>query len=297
MKSKTLQGGFGMEKDDELESEFCPESEDIKLSIGVRVHGLRHQNKLRLADVAEATGMSVSYLSKIESGEILPSLLDVHKLSETYKVSSEEILGVRDVVSLSKQLSELDSLKYPLEERTYTQQEYEEWPGRWEIIKGTPYVIPTPIMMHQRVISRLCIALGSHLGALLGNKSYEVFTSPFEVDLGKYFNTATVIQPDVTVTEKQHMLRHRGLRGAPELVVEVLSLESALRDRVTKYKLYKESGVQEYWIVDPIYKTVEVFNLVDKSEVSVTKAGEEGFLESEYLMNFKIPLRLLFEEN
>ncbi|WP_341959918.1 Uma2 family endonuclease [Planococcus maritimus] len=284
-----------MKKDDELESEFCSETEEIKLSIGVRVHELRHQRKLRLADVAEVTGMKESYLSQIERGTSLPSLLDVHKLSGTYDVSSEEILGVRDVVSFSKQLCELDSLKFPLEERTYTQQEYEEWPGRWEIIKGAPYPIPTPIMLHQRIISRLCIALGTHLGSLHGNKSYEVFTAPFEVDLCKYFETATVIQPDLTIIEGQHKLRHRGLKRAPELVVEVLSFESALRDRVIKYKLYKESGVQEYWIVDPIYKTVEVINLMDKSEVSAATADEEGFLESEYLLNFKLPIQLLFE--
>lgn len=58
-------------------------------------------------------------------------------------------------------------------------------------------------------------------------------------------------------------LTTNGCLDAPALIVEVLSPSTALKDRNEKFKLYEQFGVQEYWIVDPVYETIEVFGLED----------------------------------
>ena len=69
--------------------------------------------------------------------------------------------------------------------------------------------------------------------------------------------------PDVMVICDRSKIKNDGIHGAPDLVVEVLSPSSIKRDRVYKKRIYEQCGVREYWIVNPMDKTVEVYLLAD----------------------------------
>ena len=76
----------------------------------------------------------------------------------------------------------------------------------------------------------------------------------------------TVVQPDLVVVCEQKKLDERGCKGAPDLIIEILSPQSAGKDMKIKFYLYEREGVREYWIVDPEHKTVQVFKLEAKGK-------------------------------
>jgi Uma2 family endonuclease len=82
---------------------------------------------------------------------------------------------------------------------------------------------------------------------------------------------------------------------APDLVVEVLSDSTAIRDRTTKFEDYEAHGVAEYWIVDPERETIEQFYLQNNRYELLLKSNN-GEIKSVVLANFAIPVRAVFDE-
>ena len=78
--------------------------------------------------------------------------------------------------------------------------------------------------------------------------------------------TDTVVQPDILIVCDKSKLDDKGSKGAPDLIVEIISPSSSQRDLKDKFYLYEKFGVKEYWIVDPIGKTAMVFKLGEKGE-------------------------------
>jgi Uma2 family endonuclease len=123
-----------------------------------------------------------------------------------------------------------------------------------ELIFGYVREPPSPFATHQGVVTRLTSALYEHarrrgLGA--------VYVSPIDVVLDEA--RALVVQPDVIfiAAARQHIVRDR-VWGAPDLVVEVLSPGTARRDRTQKLRWYRQYGVKECWLVDPLRRRVDV---------------------------------------
>jgi Uma2 family endonuclease len=118
---------------------------------------------------------------------------------------------------------------------------------RHELIDGEHYVSPSPVMRHQRIITRLLYAIYNHLQA---NPVGEVFVAPFTTILSNY----DVVEPDLLYVsnERRHVLaKGDWVRGAPDLVIEVLSPSTRKRDETIKRQAYERTGVDEYWLVDP----------------------------------------------
>jgi Uma2 family endonuclease len=114
-------------------------------------------------------------------------------------------------------------------------------------------MVPAPGHRHQQLVGRIYRVLAGQVDEKgLG----EVNIAPFDVIL----SDDTVVQPDllVVMTENLGIIAPEGVRGAPDLVVEVLSPGTAKRDRGIKRHLYGRHGVREYWIIDPDGLTVEV---------------------------------------
>lgn len=181
-------------------------------------------------------------------------------------------------------------MKTPESNKRYRYRDYEHWEGRWELIHGVPYnMSPAPTTKHQQIVGEIHFALRS----FLGTDNCQVFVAPFDIRLSEtddYDNPDTVIQPDISVICHQNQLDKKGGKGAPDLVIEVLSPSTALKDRNQKFKLYEQFGVQEYWIVDPIHLTIEVYGQVENQFNKKEVFGHNDILRSFYFENLSIDL-------
>ncbi len=155
-------------------------------------------------------------------------------------------------------------LSLKVEER-YSYGDYLTWDDdqRWELIDGIPYSIsPGPNRRHQEISMELSAQIHSYLRG----KPCKAYHAPFDVRLPEDDEsddeTFTVVQPDLVVVCDQDKLDDKGCRGAPDLVVEILSLTTSGRDLKLKLDLYEQRGVREYWVIDPAGQTVMVFSLV-----------------------------------
>ena len=153
----------------------------------------------------------------------------------------------------------------PQEER-YTLADALDWPEklRIELIQGEPVMMAPPKRIHQLI----SFELGRQLGNYLEGKRCQVYPAPFAVRLFEQDgdmpeDVDTMLEPDISVVCDPDKLDDIGCKGAPDLVIEVLSPSTAKIDRVTKFHLYQRAGVREYWIVDPNNKTVQVYTLED----------------------------------
>lgn len=149
-------------------------------------------------------------------------------------------------------LLEQSPLVSPTELGPYRRGDFEGLPAepRCELLFGRLYRSPSPSALHQWIVLLLARTLGD-----LGEPSGAVaLTAPLNVVLSDH----SVVQPDVLYVsaERRGLIGH-SIAGAPDLLVEVISPGTARRDRLDKLRLYAESGVREYWIVDPEERQIE----------------------------------------
>lgn len=125
---------------------------------------------------------------------------------------------------------------------------------RYEVIEGQLLLTPSPRTYHQKVTGNLFVTLLRHVR---DNGLGEVLISPCDVVL----SPTNVVQPDILYVERDRLaiIEEKYVSAAPDLVVEVLSPGTTLRDRKLKFRLYARFGVREVWIVDPNGSLVEVF--------------------------------------
>lgn len=135
------------------------------------------------------------------------------------------------------------------------------WPEdeRAELIAGVPVNMAPPSRAHQKIV----VELARQLANYLEGKRCEVYAAPFAVRLferagDRPEDVDTMVEPDLAVVCDPEKLDERGCKGAPDLIVEVLSPSTQRHDRLTKYNLYERAGVREYWIVSPEERTVQV---------------------------------------
>jgi Uma2 family endonuclease len=150
--------------------------------------------------------------------------------------------------------------------------------NRYEAIDGELYVTPAPSLRHQRISMRLTLLLHR---LLVEPGLGELLYAPTGVEFPA---TEEGVQPDLLFVSNQRrgILADPWIRGAPDLVVEILSPTTAHRDRGVKRKLYDRQGVSIYWIVDPDARAVEVWTFGAKPEhgrytdqLPVRLAGEQ----------------------
>lgn len=144
---------------------------------------------------------------------------------------------------------------------------------RYEILEGMLVAEPSPRTAHQRFSGNLFAALH---GYIRGRRLGAVFAAPFEVILAE----KSVVVPDLVFVTRERIgiITDRGVEGAPDLIVEILSPGTARRDRVAKLRLYARHGVRHYWLADPDARIVEAFELVEGAYMVVASlAGDETF--------------------
>ena len=141
-----------------------------------------------------------------------------------------------------------------------TYQDYADLEGdeRYELLDGELILVASPNRDHQDVVMELGFQMRTFVKE---NDLGRVYIAPFDV----LFTDTNVVQPDIMFIsrEREHILTHANVQGAPDLIVEILSPSSSTRDWRAKRELYAVHGVREYWIVDPANRIVSVMLLQD----------------------------------
>lgn len=148
----------------------------------------------------------------------------------------------------------------------HTVEDYLAWGDdspRCELIKGMVYDMATLSAEHQRLVARLHYELEAYRRGNLksgggdAGPACEILFSPIDVIL----SDISVVQPDLIVVCRPEIIVDGRVRGAPDLVVEVLSPSSAAKDQKFKRRLYETAGVPEYLIIDPVGRYAELYIL------------------------------------
>lgn len=131
--------------------------------------------------------------------------------------------------------------------------------NRYEIADGVLELMsPAPSLKHQAISGQLQFTLMSSC-----QSEYIILSAPFDLIL----SDTEVRQPDLAMVHRSRLsiLKNKGIVGAPDLVVEILSPSSIKRDKLQKLKAYAKYGIPEYWIVDGSNQTMEQCELVQSN--------------------------------
>jgi Uma2 family endonuclease len=157
-----------------------------------------------------------------------------------------------------------------------------------QLINGEFIMAPSPVRKHQKIIGKLHLQLGE----LVERKRLgEVYIAPFDVHVSRN----DVYQPDLLFVSNEHLhyIEEDGVHGPPDLVIEVLSRSTAGFDLLLKKDGYEKFGVREYWIVDPLDKTIETF-INSPTGFQSSFVGNKGTVCSAVLPEFCIDFQSLF---
>ena len=149
-------------------------------------------------------------------------------------------------------------------EKHYTYADYLQWPDetRYELIDGEAFLMsPAPLVEHQEVAGEVFRQLANQLDG----QPCRPYIAPVDVRLPRKDEADaaidTVVQPDILVVCDPRKIDRRGVRGAPDWVLEVLSPSTAAHDQIAKRRTYERAGVREYWLVHPGDRTLTVYVL------------------------------------
>ncbi len=208
---------------------------------------------------------------------------DANKAKEPF--TAYGLISSLDQLDLSERYSYADYFKWKFKERV-------------ELLRGWIYKMsPAPGSRHQLV----SIFLASSLFKFFKKKSCKVFTAPFDVRLPGSKNQKedelvfTVVQPDICVVCDAEKIDDRGCIGAPDLIIEILSPGNTRKEMGIKFDLYEESGVKEYWLVQPHDKIILVYILKDGRYTGLKPFTEDDEIRSALFPALKFKVKEAFE--
>ena len=175
-----------------------------------------------------------------------------------------------------------------------TVEDYRDLPEtgpRYQLIEGDLYMAPAPNRFHQDISINLEYILVEYLKK---HPIGKVYHAPFDV----YLTPINVFQPDILFIAKDNyrILTDVGAEGAPDLVVEILSPKTAKLDLEPKRHVYSKTGVREYWIVDPIKKTVAVYRLQEDPEKPIRVLGISDTYATAMFPGLTFPIADFFKQ-
>jgi len=176
--------------------------------------------------------------------------------------------------------------------RRYTYADYLTWADNKmrELLNGFIRLMsPAPTLKHAVVSRRITYPMLDFIEQNGGD--CQIFYAPFDVrfptstDKTADNQIYTVVQPDICIVCDPSKLDRRGCLGAPDMVVEILSLSSQRYDLNEKFNIYEAGGVKEYWVVSPLEKGINVYILQENGKY------DEGTVYDED--NTIVPVRTL----
>lgn len=128
-----------------------------------------------------------------------------------------------------------------------------------ELIDGQIYYQASPSKTHQRISKELLVAIDSYIKSNKGR--CEVYSAPFDIFLNN--DESECFIPDISVICNPDIVKERGCYGAPDFIIEITSPSTASKDYFLKSIKYQTAGVKEYWIINPIKKTITIYNFTE----------------------------------
>ncbi len=150
----------------------------------------------------------------------------------------------------------------PKPEQKYSYADYLTWDEseRWEIFESVPHMQAAPSRIHQKISGEMHRQFANYLHG----KSCEVYPAPFCVRLDaekEDYAVRNVVEPDITIVCDKSKLDEKGCKGAPDMIIEIVSPSTGKIDKIIKFNKYEKAGVRVYWIVEPDQKLVSIFTL------------------------------------
>ena len=174
----------------------------------------------------------------------------------------------------------------------YDYQEMPDGPPYYQVIEGDLIMSPSPNTFHQQIAGRIFALLWQFLDK---NMIGEAFIAPLDV----FLSDINVYQPDVIFISNQRcsIVTGKGIEGAPDLVVEILSPGTSGDDKGSKRKIYARSGVQELWLVDPETTRIQVYHLAKSADTPATTYRENAVFKSALLPGLKFRAARIFKSS
>ena len=175
----------------------------------------------------------------------------------------------------------------------FTYEDYARTPEgeRYELMDGELIMAAAPNMAHQHTQANLGVEF---YGFVRDNDLGSVYFAPTDV----YLSDTDVVQPDLIFFSKERAYIRTGknIRGAPDIVVEILSPSTSAYDWGYKKDLYARYGVKEYWLTDPYARQIIVMVLRDGRYEIVGVYREDDTLRSPTLAGFELDLARVFDD-
>jgi len=162
------------------------------------------------------------------------------------------------------------------EERRFTYADYKEWEldegERYELINGEAFAMSGPNTRHQDILREIF----GQLYIYLRGKPCRTYCAPYDVRLFYEEDESddTVVQPDIMVICDKDKIGPEGCRGAPDLIIEVLSPSNTAFEMERKLRLYRKARVREYWVVDTRDNRVTVYCFKDDATFTVYESSD-----------------------
>ena len=168
----------------------------------------------------------------------------------------------------------------------YTYEDYKEWEGDWELIGGNAYAMaPSPMFNHQSIASLLIQSIGESIRSC---KNCMVVS-----EMDYKISDDTILRPDIAMVCGQREGAY--IKKSPELIVEIVSQSSALRDEKIKFFLYESEKVPYYVLLYPEDLKAKIYKLDGKSYEKVTDILEGTFVFDGVECSPKIDFDFVFE--
>ena len=183
---------------------------------------------------------------------------------------------------------------------SYSYADYLLWQftERVELIKGKIFKMnPAPSSSHQDILMNLTLMFSK----VFIKTSCKLYFAPFDVRLINFKDSTldnqikSVVQPDLCVICDRSKIDQKGCLGAPDLVVEILSIGNSKNEMDTKFDLYQENKISEYWIVDPFQKTVLIYVLENDRYIGLKPYLIDAKIISTTFPDLKIAVKKIFE--
>lgn len=172
-----------------------------------------------------------------------------------------------------KEKENMDNLAYKMKKYTYEDLLKIDDENRYEIIDGELYMMSAPTTMHQLIVGEIYRQLSNYLE----EKKCTPLISPVAVCFSEKYNPSEIenyVEPDVIVVCDKNKITDKCIKGAPDLIVEVLSDSTRKHDILKKFNLYQRYGVREYWIVDTETEVIYQYILNEKNIYTLPKTYE-----------------------